>query len=179
MAKLNDCPKFDPNENDYYTTKQMWENISHLVPKDKVIWEACLLDSKSISMNYWKEMGYEIVGNNTWNCLNYYPINYDIIITNPPFETKIKQKILKHLVKLDKPFIIILNCMNIYSKYFRDIFGENIKHLQQIIPEGKIKYEVFNKEKNCLEKCKKDPAFYSCYLAYKMNIPNEDLWLKK
>ena len=28
MAKLNDCPKFDPNENDYYTTKQMWENIS-------------------------------------------------------------------------------------------------------------------------------------------------------
>ena len=29
-----------------------------------------------------------------------------------------------------------------------------------------------------MTKCK-DPAFYACYLAYKMNIPNEDLWLKK
>ena len=177
MAKLNDCPKFDKTKNDYYTKKEMWENISHLVPKSAVIWEACLLNSKSVSMDYWKEMGYNIVGNNTWDCLNYYPINYDMIITNPPFETKIKQKILKQLVKLDKPFIIILNCMNIYSKYMRDIFGDNIKYLQQIIPAGKIKYEVYNEETKSMGKCK-DPAFYSCYLTYKMNIPNEDLWLK-
>ena len=177
MAKLNDCPKFDKTKNDYYTKKDMWENISHLVPKSAVIWEACLLNSKSVSMDYWKEMGYNIVGNNTWDCLNYYPINYDMIITNPPFEPEIKQKILKQLVKIDKPFIIILNCMTIYSKFMRDIFGDNIKHLQQIIPAGKIKYEVYNEETKSMEKCK-DPAFYSCYLAYKMNIPNEDLWLK-
>jgi len=129
MAKLNDCPKFDPNENDYYTTKQMWENIKHLVPKDKKIYEMCLLNSKSKSLEYWQDMGYNIIGNDTWDCLSFKPIEYDMIITNPPFETKIKQKILKKLVEIDKPFIIILNCMNIYSKYFRDIFGENIKYL--------------------------------------------------
>ena len=177
MAKLNDCPKFDPKKNDYYTKKEMWENISHLVPKDKKIYEMCLLNSKSKSLEYWREMGYDIIGNNTWDCLSFKPIDYDMIITNPPFETKLKQKILKHLVKLDKPFIIILNCMNIYSKYMRDIFGDNIKHLQQIIPSGKIKFEVYDKEKECMGKCK-DPAFYACYLAYKMDIPNEDLWLK-
>ena len=177
MAKLNDCPKFDPKKNDYYTKKEMWENIKHLVPKNKKIWEMCLLNSKSKSLEYWTEMGYDIIGNNTWDCLSFKPIDYDMIITNPPFETKLKQKILKQLVKLDKPFIIILNCMNIYSKYMRDIFGDNIKHLQQIIPSGKIKFEVYDKERECMGKCK-DPAFYACYLAYKMNIPNEDLWLK-
>tara|TARA_R110000751_G_scaffold26586_1_gene70979 strand:- start:99 stop:635 length:537 start_codon:yes stop_codon:yes gene_type:complete len=178
MAKLNDCPKFNPNENDYYTNKQMWENISHLIPKDKKIYEMCLLNSKSKSLEYWREMGYDIIGNETWDCLTYTPIEkYDMIITNPPFETKIKQKILKKLVEIDKPFIIILNCMNIYSKYFRNIFGDNLKYLQQIIPNGKIKFEKYNEETKSLEKCK-DPAFYSCYLAFKMNIPNEDLWLK-
>jgi len=35
MAKLNDSPKFDATKNDYYTQKEMWENISHLIPKDK------------------------------------------------------------------------------------------------------------------------------------------------
>ena len=30
MAKLNDCNKFDPKKNDYYTKKEMWENIKHL-----------------------------------------------------------------------------------------------------------------------------------------------------
>ena len=68
--------------------------------------------------------------------------------------------------------------MNIYSKYMRNIFGDKLKYLQQIIPESKIKFEIYDKEKDCMTKCK-DPAFYACYLAYKMNIPNEDLWLKK
>ena len=169
MACLNDCPKFDSTKNNYYTTKKMWENIIHLVPKNKKIYEMCLLNSKSKRLN--------IVGDNTLNFLTDTLPTYDIIISNPPFETNTKKKILEKLYELDKPFIIILNCMNIYSNYFRDIFGDNLKYLQIIIPKGKIKFEVFNEETKSMDKCK-DPAFYSCYLAYKMNIPNADLWLK-
>ena len=174
----NDSPKFDKTKNDYYTSKSMWKNIEHLIPKDKVIWECCMLNSKSNSMEYWKDMGYKVVGNKSWDCLNYYPINYDIIISNPPFETKIKQKILKHLVRLDKPFILVLNCMNFYAKYFRDIFGDKIKDLQTIIPQGKITFETFNEETNELEPTKKQPSFYCGYLCYKMNFTPEQLWLK-
>lgn len=174
----NDCPKFDATKNDYYTQKQMWENISHLIPKDKVIYECCLLNSKSRSKEYLEELGYSVVGDKSWDCLNFYPINYDIILTNPPFENKIKKQILTHLVKLDKPFIIVLNSMNVYSKYFRDIFGDNIKYLQMIIPQGKIKFEECNEEGR-LVKCPKDPAFYCCYVAYKMYLPPEELWLTK
>ena len=177
MACLNDCPKFDSTKNNYYTTKKMWENIIHLIPKDKIIYEAFLLNSKSKSIDYLTELGLNIVGDNKLNFLTDTLPTYDIIISNPPFETNTKKKILEKLYELDKPFIIILNCMNIYSKYFRDIFGDNLKYLQIIIPKGKIKFEVYNEETKSMDKCK-DPAFYSCYLAYKMNIPNADLWLK-
>jgi len=68
MAMLNDSPKFDKNKNDYYTTKQMWDNIKHLVPH-KIIWEACLLNSKSKSVEYWTELGYNCIGDNTIDCL--------------------------------------------------------------------------------------------------------------
>ncbi len=178
MAMCNDCPKFNPTKNDYYTTKQMWENISHLIPKDKIIYEPCLLNSKSKSLQYWTEMGYKIIGDTSWDCLTFKPINFDIIISNPPFETKIKKKILEHFVRLDKPFIIIMNVMNTYSKYFRDIFGDNLKHLQLITPQGKIKFEVYNEETKQLEKCKKDPSFYCVYVCYKMNLSPDQLWLK-
>ena len=172
----NDSSKFDPTKNDYYTTKQMWQNISHLIPNDKIIYEACMLNSKSKSLEYWTEMGYKCIGNKTWDCLTYKPIDYDI--TNPPFENKIKKQILTHFVSLDKPFILVMNVMNTYSKYFREIFGENLKHLQMITPQGKIKFELFNEDTKQIEKCKKDPSFYCVYVCYKMNIPNEDLWLK-
>mgnify|MGYP003642323799 CR=1 FL=1 len=178
MSCLNHCPKFDSTKNDYYTTKQMWKNISHLIPKDKIIYEAFLLNSQSKSIDYLNELGFDnVVGNNKLNFITDTLPEFDIIISNPPFETKIKKQILEKLVKLDKPFIIIMNVMNTCSKYFREIFENNLKHLQLIIPQGKIKFEVFNEETKQLEKCK-DPSFYGTYVCYKMNITNEDLWLK-
>lgn len=175
MAMFNDCPKFDKNKNDYYTKKEMWKNISHLIPKNKIIWEACMLNSKSKSIEYLKELGFKCIGDNTIDCLKDNDFKYDLIITNPPFETEIKKKILQHFVKLDKPFIIILNSTNVFAKYMREIFKEKYKYLQVIYPNGKIKFEV---EINGQLIKEKDPSFYCIYLCYKMNIDNEDLYLK-
>ena len=177
MANLKDCPKFQV-KNNYYTQKKMWENILHLVPKDKIIWESCMLNSKSKSMDYWREFGYEIVGNTEWDMLNCEIPNYDICITNIPFETKIKKKILKKLVEIDKPFIIIMNTTNIFAKYIREIFKDNIKYLQVVIPQGKILFEEYNEEEEKMVKCKKQASFYCSYVCYKMNIPQEELFLK-
>ena len=174
----------DRIENDFYATPL--DAIEDLIKYEKFdgkIWE-CSCGDGAISDPLIKA-GYDVYSSDLIDrgygeVKDFLTTNdkVDNIITNPPFETKIKQKILKKLVEIDKPFIIILNCMNIYSKYFRDIFEDNIKYLQIIIPKGKIKFEKYNEEKKCLEKCKTDPAFYCCYLTYKMNIPNEDLWLK-
>ena len=37
MACLKYCNTFDSENNDVYTTKEMWNNIAHLIPKNKVI----------------------------------------------------------------------------------------------------------------------------------------------
>jgi len=44
---------------DYMTPKYAWENIKHLIPKDKIIWEAFYGDGKS--GDYLKELGFNVI----------------------------------------------------------------------------------------------------------------------
>ena len=97
-----------------------------------------------------------------------------MIITNPPFETTIKKQILKKLVEIDKPFILVMNSLNTFSKYMREIFKDNFNELQIITPSNKIQFNRLEGDK--LIKTKKC-SFYCIYLCYKMNLKNEDLWL--
>jgi len=177
MSNFKTSPHFNAHKNDYYTQKKMWEQVSHIIPNDSVIWESCMLNSKSNSMKYLNELGYEVVGNTEWDMLNCDIPKCSIIITNPPFKTDLKKQILKKLVEIDKPFMIIMNTTNIFSKYMREIFGENIKHLQLVIPEQKIIFEEYSEEQEKMVKCKSAPSFYCSYVCYKMNIPQDKLWL--
>ena len=171
---LKDCPNFKVHD-DYYTSKKAWENINHLIPKDKIIWEACMLNShKSKSPEYLTDLGNEVVYDTTYDILKDQPENYDMIITNPPFDTNIKKQIFKRLVELDKPFIIIINTMNTFTKYIRDIFKGNLNDLQIITPDTKI---LFNKLENGELIKTKPPSFYCIYLCYKMKLTPEQLWL--
>lgn len=176
MAMCNDSPNFKVHD-DYYTPKSAWVNINHLIPKDKVIWEACMLNShKSKSPDYLTELGHEVVFNREWDALEVQPHNFDMIITNPPFETKIKKQILEKFVEIDKPFIIVMNCMNTFSKYIRQIFKGNLQHLQIITPSGKINFDKLDYDTNELIPTK-SCSFYCIYLCYKMNLEPDQLWL--
>jgi len=178
MADFKKCNTFDSSKNDYYTQKIYWEKIAHLIPKDKIIYEAFLLNSKSKSIDYLKELGFDnVVGHDKLDFLNHDLPKYDLIVSNPPFETKTKTQILQKLCDLNKPFIIVINISCIFAKYFRDIFKNQIHDLQIIKPNGRIGFEEYNQNTDKLDKCKM-PAFYNCYLAYKMNIPEQQLWLK-
>tara|TARA_R110000824_G_scaffold330663_2_gene517435 strand:+ start:2561 stop:2980 length:420 start_codon:yes stop_codon:yes gene_type:complete len=125
----------------------------------------------------------EITGNNNtiiydtkMDMLVNQPTGWDMIITNIPFSTKLKQTILRKLVEYDKPFIIIMNSMNLFSNYMRDIFKGNFQHLQVITPRGKINYTKLEDDGSLTETS--NCSFYCCYLCYKLNINNEDLWLE-
>ena len=168
MCDFQDCKSFNIY-NDYYTPKSVWEKITHLVPKDKVIWEACMLNAtNSKSIEIWKELGYTCVGNTDWDILNCPVPECDMIITNPPFETEIKKKILKRLIEIDKPFIIIMNATNTFSNYFHEIM--DLDNIQIIIPKGKLHFIKDGKKEM------KNPSFYSAFVAYKMNLSNKDLY---
>ena len=165
---FKDCSKINVYD-DYYTPKWVWEKITHLVTKDKVIWEACMLNAyKSKSIDIWKDLGYKVVGNTNWDILTCDIPKCDIIITNIPFETNIKKKILQRLMDIGKPFIIIMSGMNLFSNYFQDIM--DLENTQIISPKGKLHYCKDGNEE------KKNTSFYSVFVAYKMNLSNKNLW---
>ena len=49
MAMCNDCPAFS-TDNEYYTTKEMWQNIAWAIPEDYTIYECCLTDFTHVTM---------------------------------------------------------------------------------------------------------------------------------
>ena len=148
---------------DYMTPKSAWENIQHLIPKDKIIWEAFYGDGKS--GKYLEELDFDVIHKE----VDFFTNNLgDIIISNPPFSQS--KEILKRLKELDKPFILILPSSKINTQYVR----ENYKNsdLQIIIPRKRIQ---FIKNGNELQnKCNFD-CFYYCY---KMNFKKDITWLE-
>lgn len=172
MANLKDCSLFKIFNN-YYTPKSAWKKISHLIPNDVVIWESCMLNSISLSPVYIQELkpSCKVVYDKDVDML-IDSLDCDIIITNPPFETELKKSILKRLIQLDKPFIIILNYMNICSNYFVEIL--KLEHTQIINIKGKIN---FDKMENDIITPTKSCSFYSCFVAYKMNLLPEQLFV--
>tara|TARA_R110001632_G_scaffold106349_1_gene215890 strand:+ start:147 stop:632 length:486 start_codon:yes stop_codon:yes gene_type:complete len=148
---------------DYMSPKSAWENIQHLIPKDKIIWEAFYGDGKS--GKYLEELDFDVIHKE----VDFFTNNLgDIIISNPPFSQS--KEILKRLKELDKPFILILPSSKINTQYVR----ENYKNsdLQIIIPRKRIQ---FIKNGNELQnKCNFD-CFYYCY---KMNFKKDITWLE-
>lgn len=176
MANLKDCSKFQVHD-DYYTPFSAWENIRHLIPEGTVIWEACMLNAhRSESSKYLKSLGFKVKRNTEKDMLTWQPKKWDMVVTNPPYETKLKKQILTRLVDLDKPFIIIMNSMNTFTKYMRSIFKDKLQHLQVITPNGKICFTKLDYETGELIPTK-DCSFYCVYLAYKMNLRPDQLWL--
>jgi hypothetical protein len=153
---------------DYMTPKSAWENIQHLIPKDKVIWEAFYGDGKS--GEDLKNLGFNVIH----EPVDFFETNLgDMIVSNPPFSKS--KEILKRLAELDKPFIIILPCSKITTSYIRENFKN--KGLQIIIPRKRIHFTKLidgKKPENWKNACNFD-CFYYCY---KMGFQNDLIWLE-
>ena len=159
------------NHGDYMTPKCTWENIKHLIPNDKIIWEAFYGDGES--GKYLTELGFNTIHEEIDFFNNNTLPNYDIIVSNPPFSQC--KAIMNRLAVLDKPFILILPSSKINTQYFRENFKN--KGLQIIIPRQKIHFTKLIDSKisdNWKITCNFD-CFYYCY---KMNLENDIVWLE-
>lgn len=183
MANFKDSPHFSTH-NDYYTPKSAWENIQHLITKDKIIYEAFLLNSNEQSKKYLQELGYKVVGNKTIDFLTHdLDIDsYDIVVSNVPFEriksfkqrkNNLKYKCIKKLLDNDKPFIIILNSMNIMSKWFKELIDLSKKNIEFIYPTKKMYFDKYEKGGLNHIETKKGTSFLSCYMTYGILDKNE------
>tara|TARA_R100000951_G_scaffold81912_1_gene69609 strand:+ start:196 stop:696 length:501 start_codon:yes stop_codon:yes gene_type:complete len=140
---------------DYMTPRSCWEEIQQYIPKDKVIWEAFYGDGKS--GEYLRELGFDVIHKD----VDFFTNDLgNIIVSNPPFSNK--KEVFTRLRELDKPFIIICPAPTISTKYFKELFRDNI---QLIIPKKRIQ---FQKQVNgvvpddWVNRCNFE-CFYFCY----------------
>jgi len=152
----------------YMTPKYAWENIAHLVPKDKVIWEAFYGDGES--GKHLTELGFDVI---------HKPIDFfendlgDMIVSNPPFGKS--KEVMKRLKELDKPFIIILPASKISCSYIRENYKNS--ELQIIIPRKRIHFiKLINGE---VPEGWKNACNFDCfYYCYKMGFDKDIIWLE-
>ena len=166
MAVIN--TKTFTKHDDYMTPKYAWENIQHLIPKDKVIWEAFYGDGES--GKYLTELGFEVI---------HEPVDFfendmgDIIVSNPPFSKS--KDVMRRLKELDKPFIVILPASKICTSYIRENYKDS--ELQIIIPRKRIHFikHVDGEQLNNYKSCCNFDCFYYCY---KMGFDKDIIWLE-
>jgi len=152
---------------DYMTPKYAWENIQHLIPKDKVIWEAFYGNGESGT--YLKELGFNTIHEE----VDFFTHDLgDIIVSNPPFSKS--KEVMIRMKELDKPFILIMPSSKINTQYFRENFKDS--GLQIIIPRKRIHFKKLINGRipeNWKDQCNFD-CFYYCY---KMNFDKDIIWL--
>lgn len=166
MAVFHTKTHFKHDE--YMTPKSAWENIKHIIPKDKVIWEAFYGDGKS--GEYLKELGFNVIHED----IDFFENDRgDIVISNPPF-TKCPE-ILARLKSLNKPFILIMPCAKLTTQYMSRLFN-NDNSLQIIIPRKRIHF-LKHVEGKAVEGWKDACNFDCFYYCYKIGLPNTMTWL--
>ena len=155
---------------DYSTPKYAWENILHLIPKDKTIWEAFYGDGKSGT--YLTELGLNVL---------HEPIDffdddtrpeYDILISNPPFSQS--KNIMNKLLEIDKPFILIMPQPKINTSYLR---AYKNKDIQIIVPRKRIHFTKLI-DGEVPEGFKSACNFDCFYYCYKIGLDKDITWLE-
>tara|TARA_R110002124_G_scaffold26512_1_gene95434 strand:+ start:421 stop:882 length:462 start_codon:yes stop_codon:yes gene_type:complete len=141
-------------QDDYKTPIKIWRDIMDYIPKDKKIWAPFYYKGEHTL----KDLGYDIIHQEE----DFFKVDRgEIVVDNPPFS--IKKQVLERLVKLDKPFILIMPASTLCYKYARIIKDK----IQIIIPNGRVKYLDNGKS----------PSFDSLYYCYKMNLPKDIIYL--
>ena len=154
---------------DYMTPKFAWQNIKKYIPKDKLIWEAFYGDGDS--GDYLKEMGFNVIHDKD----DFFKSNKgELVVSNPPFSKS--KEVLNRMVKLQKPFIMIMPSSKINTQYFRKLFSDSEDKIQIIVPRKRISFikKVDGKiPENWGNRCNFD-CFYYCW---KINLPRDIMWL--
>ena len=159
-------PKID---NEVYTPDYATDMIVPYIPKQvKMIWECCI--GKGDMARRLSERGYEVFGDIAEDATQVFGqyTGVDAVITNPPFETKLRLSILKSILLLDKPTAFLIRLSHIGGVGMYEIINSIIpERFQFIIPSRRINYIA---NSSC--------SFHSIWLTYKFNLKHDILFIE-
>lgn len=122
------------NFNDMYTPPKAIDYIEPYLSKDIMYWEACY--GKGHLAEELVKRGFKVVGYTDMDCLKTQPDEWDIWITNPPFNGN--KKFIARAIELGKPFIFLIRLEHLGGVEALRLLG-NID-FKIIIPEKRINY---------------------------------------
>lgn len=161
-----DFPKLH-NFNEMFTPPEAMKYIMPFLPKDKIYWECCW--GRGDMANELLKNGFKVVGNKNIDCLTEEPKNWDILITNPPFNGN--KKFIKRTIEFKKPFALLIRLEHLGGveamKLLKDL------DFQIIIPEKRINY-ITPKMQDGLKVG--GSSFHSIWLTYKFNLKKQIIY---
>ena len=156
------------NEKDeYYTPSILVKPILEFLKPESTIWTPFDTESSEFVLIL-QEAGHKVIYSHIWygqDFFNYEPdIDYDYIISNPPFT--LKKLILQRLFKLNKPFAMILGLPIINYQEIGDFFYDRQRegqNLQLLIVNKKVSFDgntaSFNNSYFCYQMLPRDIIF--------------------
>lgn len=145
-----------------YTPPEAVEMIVPYIPDTiQTIWE-CTAIKESKIVRVLEESNFNVIGSHIqdgYDFFEYEPEQYDMIITNPPYQYK--NEFLERAFELNKPFMFLLPLTTLEGKKRGQLFSKH--HLQVLIP---------NKRFNFLDK-KSGAWFQTSWFCYKCNLKND------
>lgn len=148
--------------NDVFTPEYAIKPLLPYLDKTNLIWD-CAFGSGRLSEHF-NKYGFNVIGLKNKNFLDLdsdKSFNFDIIITNPPYQ--FKDKFLKRAFEIGKPFAFLLPLTTLEGMKRSKMFREN--EIQMIIPNRRINFEI--------PSGKKSSWFATAWFCYRMNLPKQ------
>ena len=148
------------------------------------ILEAFTRGNKHIqSPQFLRDLGFDVIATGE----DFFSHNYgDIVVSNPPFNNtfhkktsskfNLKAAVIERLIKLNKPFMLLMPTFFFQTKTFGKIHTKYKKEFQFIVPTGKIWFYHLNKDGTRLPKGEV-PLFYTMWFCWRMNLGEKIIFL--
>ena len=102
---------------DYMTPFSAWKDVSPYIPRHLTLWEAFYGDGTSGA--HLTELGFDVIHED----VDFFEHDLgECVVTNPPFSEL--PRVLARLRELGKPFVVIMPCSTLTTRYFRDLFPD-------------------------------------------------------
>jgi len=148
--------------NDVFTPEIAIKPLLPFLKKDLIIWD-CAFGSGRLAEHF-NKYGFNVLGLTNYNFLQKDSEsigNFDVIITNPPYQ--FKDKFLKRAFEIGKPFAFLLPLTTLEGIKRGKMFKNN--GIQMIIPNRRINFEI--------PSGKKSSWFATAWFCWKLNLPKD------